>query len=258
MGHAVEVPHLRIQDWAEADRPREKLIQKGSATLTDAELIAILIGSGTQKVSAVNLAQLILKHYNNDLNLLAKCSTKELQQFKGIGEAKAITIASAMELARRRKEQPTAARLRLYDSDSIYQCIKPELLDKSIEEFWVVLLSKHNYLIKKQFISSGGMTVTLADPQLVFKAALDYQAAAIVLVHNHPSGNPEPSEKDIALTKKLIEGGKLLDVTVLDHIIVAESSYFSFADDYLLFRPASTDTIQEQYEPTSFLRPQSF
>ena len=244
MGDAIEVPYLRIQDWAKADRPREKLMQKGSTVLTEAELIGILIGSGTKKVSAVNLAQLILRHYDNDLNLLAKCSVKELQRFKGIGEAKAITIASAMELGRRRTGQDRAPRPRFCDSSSIYHFMQAALADKPIEEFWIILVSRANYLIKKQFISSGGLTATLADPKLVFRAALDHQAAGIVLVHNHPSGNPEPSAKDIALTKKLIEGGNFLDITVLDHVIVAGSSYFSFADDKLLFSPTSISAMQ--------------
>jgi DNA repair protein RadC len=238
MGDRVEVPYLRIQDWAKADRPREKLIQKGNAVLTDAELLGILIGSGTNKVSAVNLAQLILKYYNNDLNLLAKCSVKELQRFKGIGEAKAVAIVSAMELGRRRTDHNVSLRPRFYNSGSVYRFIKSELLDKPIEEFWIILINRANYLIKKQFISSGGLTTTFADPKVVFRAALDHQTAGIILAHNHPSGNTEPSTRDITLTKKLIDGGKLLDITVLDHIIVAGNSYFSFADEKLLFSPS--------------------
>jgi len=243
MGDRMEVPHLRIQDWAKADRPREKLMQKGSTVLTDAELLGILIGSGTNKVSAVNLAQLILKHYDNNLNLLAKCSVKELQRFKGIGEAKAIAIVSAMELSRRRPDQATSLRPRLCDSSSVYHFIRPELLDKPIEEFWIILINRANCPIKKQFISSGGLTTTSADPKIVFKAALDHQTAGIILAHNHPSGNPTPSTKDIALTKKLIDGGELLDITVLDHIIVAGSTYFSFADERLLFKPSPIAAI---------------
>lgn len=239
MEDEIAPSHLKIQDWAKADRPREKLLQRGNATLTEAELLGILIGSGTNKISAVNLAQLVLKHYNNDLNLLAKCSVKELQRFKGIGEAKAITIVSAMELGRRRTGQAIPSRPRLCDANSVYHCIKPELLDKPIEEFWIILVNRANYLIKKQFISSGGLTTTSADPKVVFRAALDHQTAGIILAHNHPSGNPAPSAKDIALTRKLIEGGKLLDITVLDHIIVAGATYFSFVDEKLLFRPSS-------------------
>lgn len=239
MSIQIETPHLKIQDWAKSDRPREKLIEKGSAVLTEAELLGILIGSGTQKMSAVNLAQIILRQYDNSLNLLAKCSVKELQRFKGIGEAKAITITSAMELSRRRSEQDIAPKPRFYDSRSIYHFMRPQLEDKVIEEFWIILINKGNYLIKKQFISSGGIDATLADPKLIFGAALDHQAAGIVLVHNHPSGNPEPSRDDVSLTKKLIEGGKFLDITVLDHIIIAGNTYFSFVDDNLLFSPTS-------------------
>ena len=246
MDDQVKLSHLRIQDWAKADRPREKLLQKGSTVLTDAELLGILIGSGTSKVSAVNLAQLILKHHNNNLSLLAKCSVKELQRFKGIGEAKAITIVSAMELGRRRTDQAVPIRPRLCDANSVYHCIRPELLDKPIEEFWIILVNRANYLIKKQRISSGGLTGTSADPKVIFRAALDHQTAGVILAHNHPSGNPEPSAKDIALTKKLIDGGKLLDITILDHIIVAGDSYFSFVDEKLLFRPPSSAAMPGQ------------
>ena len=196
-------------------------------------------------MSAVNLAQLILKHYNHDLNLLAKCSVKELQRFKGIGKAKAVKIVSAMELGRRRMHQDIPSKPRFYESSSIYQFMRPELADKPTEEFWILLINKANYLIKKQFISSGGLSSTLADPKVVFRAALEHQAAGIILVHNHPSGNLEPSTKDIALTKKLIEGGKSLDITVLDHIIVGGNAYFSFADDKLLFSPSSVADIKE-------------
>ena len=242
MFDSLEAQQLKIQDWAKADRPREKLMQQGSAVLTDAELLGILIGSGTNKVSAVNLAQRILKHYDNDLNSLAKCSVKELQRFKGIGEAK----VSTMELGRRRTNQDVLPRPRFYDSISVYHFIKSNLLDKAIEEFWVILVNRANYLIKKQFISSGGLTATSADPKVIFKTALDHQTAGIILVHNHPSGNPEPSAKDIALTRKLIDGGKLLDIAVLDHIIVAGGAYFSFADEKLLFNPPSSSAaIQE-------------
>lgn len=246
----LEAQQLKIQDWAKADRPREKLMQKGSAVLTDAELLGILIGSGTNRVSAVNLAQLILKHYDNNLNLLAKCSVKELQRFKGIGEAKAITIVSAMELGRRRTGQDIPPKPRFYDSSSVYHFIKPNLLDKAIEEFWVIFINRANCLIKKQFISSGGLTATSADPKVIFKAALDHQTAGIILVHNHPSGNPEPSAKDIALTKKLIDGGKLLDIAVLDHIIISGGTYFSFADEKLLFIPSSSSAPVVQEEST--------
>lgn len=230
-----DFPHLTIQDWARLDRPREKMMQKGPAALTNAELLGILMGSGTNKISAVNLAQVMLKHYEHDLNKLAKCSVKELQRFKGIGEAKATSIASAMELGRRRSEQAVPLKPRLYDSKSSYNFIKSELLDKPVEEFWVMLINSANYLVRKHFVSSGGVTSTLADPKVIFKIALDHQTAGIILAHNHPSGIATPSTQDIALTKKLIDGGKLLDIAILDHIIIAGSTYFSFADDKLLF-----------------------
>ena len=188
-------PYLKIQDWAEADRPREKMIQQGHHVLTDAELLGILIGSGTSKVSAVALAQHILKHYENDLNLLAQASVKELQRFKGIGVAKAINIVSAMELHRRRKAQDAGSKPKLYDSRSAYQLIKADLLDKRTEAFWIMLINRGNYLIRKQCISTGGLAGTLADPKVIFKAALDHHAAGIILVHNHPSGNPPPARK---------------------------------------------------------------
>ncbi len=240
-----ETLHLRIRDWAKEDRPREKLMQKGNKALTDAELLGILIGSGTRKMSAVTLAQLILKHHDNDLDVLAKRSVKELQQFKGIGEAKAIKIVSAMELSRRREGFTSLPKPRFYDSTGIYHFMKPELADKTTEEFWVVLLNRANRLIKKQFISSGGLTSTLADPKVVFKAAVEYGATSMVLLHNHPSGNPDPSKKDIELTKRLIEGGQTLDIDILDHIIIAGNTYFSFVDDKLLFKPTPLAVTQE-------------
>lgn len=239
MGDLGEVAYSRIQDWPEADRPREKLMQRGSAAMTDTELLSILIGSGVDKLSAVGIAQRILKYYNNDLSLLARCSAKELQRFKGIGEAKAITIVSAMELGRRKTAYSATLRPRLYDSHGVYTAIKTELLDKPIEEFWVLLINKGNYLIRKHFISSGGLTAASVDPRVVFKVALEYQTAGIILAHNHPSGNPKPSDKDITLTKKLINGGKLLDIAVLDHIIVAGGTYFSFVDAKLLLGSSS-------------------
>lgn len=227
--------NLKIQDWAEEDRPREKLLQKGIRALTDAELLGILIGSGTSNTSAVHLARLVLKHFENDLNRLAKCSVEDLKRFKGIGAAKAINIVSAMELGRRRTGQVPAEKPRLYDAMSAYQHIRGELMDQPIEEFWIILVNRANRLIRKTLISTGGVATTLVDPKVVFRAALDHQAAGIILVHNHPSGNPSPSKNDIALTKKLMEGGKVVDISVLDHIIVAGDTYFSFVDERLLF-----------------------
>jgi len=242
----ISTSFLRIQDWAKSDRPREKLLQKGHTGLTNAELIGTLIGSGTKELSAVSLAQLILKHYDNDLSKLAQCSVKELQRFKGMGEAKATAIVSAMALGRRRDEQNRPIRQRLSDARSIYQCIKPDLLDKPVEEFWVILLNRANYLLKKQLISRGGLSSTSADPRVIFGAALEHQAAGLIAVHNHPSGNPEPSSKDVRLTKQLIEAGNALNIPVLDHLIVAGDTYFSFVDEGLLFTSLATMAMRSR------------
>jgi DNA repair protein RadC len=226
--------HLKIQDWAESDRPREKLVQKGISSLTEAELLGILLGSGTKNISAVALAQNILKQHDNDLNELAKRSVKELQKFKGIGQAKAVAIVSAMELGRRREITDKTKKPKIQCSKDIYEIIKAELFDKVIEEFWILMVSRSSHLIKKQLISSGGSARLAVDPKVVFKTALDHHAAGIILIHNHPSGNPKPSDLDIQLTERLIKGGKLLGMPVLDHLIFTEKSYFSFADEDVL------------------------
>lgn len=225
---------LNILSWAEEDRPREKLLLKGKAALSDAELIGILIGSGTRSISAVDLSKLILKEVGNNLNELAKCSVKDLQKFKGIGEAKAIAIVSALELGRRRKESQYLEKPKITCSQDAYEVIKPELLDLPYEAFWILLLNRANQVIKKSQISSGGISGTVADPKIIFKTALDNMCSAIILVHNHPSGNLKPSTADINLTKKLKEAGDLLEIPVLDHIIFSDNGYLSFSDEGLL------------------------
>lgn len=233
--HMQEERHsLKIQDLAEGDRPREKLIQKGAAALSDAELIAILVGSGTQNLSAVGLAQSILQQHHNDLNELAKRSVKELQRFKGIGQAKAVTIVSAMELSRRRRENGKLKRTKIESAATIYELMHPVLADKNTEEFWIVLLTRTNYFITQQLISRGGTAQLAVDPKVIFKTALDHHAASIVLVHNHPSNNPKPSQADIQLTERLWQCGKFLDIPIVDHLIYAEDTYFSFADEHLV------------------------
>lgn len=231
---ALSVREKGILSWAEEDRPREKLLLKGKAALSDAELIAILIGSGTPSLSAVDVAKLILKSVDYDLNALAKLSVKDLQKHKGIGEAKAITIISALELGRRRKDTEPAKKEKITCSDDAYQLMRPHLLDQPHEEFWIIMLNRANGVIKKHQISQGGISGTVADPKLIFKAALENGASSIILVHNHPSGNLKPSEADIKLTKKMTEGGRMLDLPVLDHIIFADQDYFSFADEGIL------------------------
>jgi len=225
---------LKILSWAEEDRPREKLLLKGKSALSDAELIAILIGSGTKSLSAVDVGKMILTKADNNLNELARFSVKELQKIKGIGEAKAIAIVSALELGRRRKETEFINKIKISCSNDIYELMKAELMDLPKEEFWVILLNRANRVIKKEQVSSGGISGTVADPKIIFKAALDQYASSIILVHNHPSGNLKPSQADINLTNKMKEAGKLLEIPVLDHIIFGDESYLSFADEGLL------------------------
>lgn len=226
---------IKISQLAEEDRPREKLLLKGKSALSDAELLAILLGSGTKQLSAVDLAKYILSTVNFDLSQLAKLSVSELKKFKGIGEAKAITIVSALELGRRRKlinELPK--RFRISSSADVYQLMKPDLMDESIEHFYILLLNRNNQVLKKQLISRGGTAGTVVDSKIIFKYALEALANSIILVHNHPSGNLKPSEQDRRLTVKLKEAGKSLDIPVIDHIIFTDVAYFSFSDEGLI------------------------
>ena len=223
-----------ILSWAEEDRPREKLLLKGRTVLSDAELIAILIGSGTRSMSAVTLSKHILGSVENDLNALAKLSVKDLKKFNGIGEAKAISIVGALELGRRRKESNQIVKPQIRSSEDAYKVIAPELMDQPTEQFWVIMLNRSNKVIHKRAISLGGVSGTVADPKVIFKKALDDLASGIILAHNHPSGNKKPSQADIDLTKKLQNSGKLLEIPILDHIIFTDDGYFSFADEGLL------------------------
>lgn len=225
---------LKIKSWAEEDRPREKFANKGKNILSDAELLAILIGSGNKKESAVGLSKRILASVSNNLNELGKVDLKDLMGFNGIGEAKAITIAAALELGRRRKTTEGIRRPIVSSSAAAFDLINAELSDLKYEEFWILLLNKQNQLIDKRPISKGGVSGTVADAKLIFKPALEKLASSLLLCHNHPSGNLKPSQADISLTKKLKEAGKTLDISVLDHLIVANDKYFSFADEGLM------------------------
>lgn len=222
---------LSIKYWAEADRPREKLLEKGRQTLSDAELIAILLGSGTKELSAVELAKKILHHTGNDLNKLGKLSIKELMQHKGIGEAKAITIAAALELGRRRKNSESKKQIVIKSSKDAYEYISPYLSDLQHEEFWAIYLSRNNTVIYQSKIGQGGISATIADIRIILKAAIEHLASGIIICHNHPSGNIKPSDSDITLTHKIKEAGKLMDINLIDHIIFTDKSYFSFADE---------------------------
>lgn len=225
---------LNIKSWAVEDRPREKLVLKGKATLSDAELIAILLGTGTSKLSAVDLAKNILQAVNNDLNELARLTVKDLMKIKGIGEAKAITIISALELGRRRKDFQVEEKPKIGGSADAFEILKADLLDIPHEAFWIILLNRANRVIKKHQISQGGVAGTIADPKIIFKVAVEELASGIILAHNHPSGNLTASQADLDLTKKLKESGKLLDIQVLDHLIIAGKKYLSFADEGLM------------------------
>lgn len=226
--------YLRIPQWAEEDRPREKLLLKGKTTLSDAELLAILLGTGVRSMSAVDLAKHLLQSVRFDLNELARLSVHDLIKQKGIGIAKAITIVSALELGKRRKERNLTPKPRITSSEDVFELMRAELQDLPHEEFWVIILNRANRVIRKWKISSGGISGTVADPRLIFKNALEMYASSIILVHNHPSGATKPSQADISLTKKLKAAGELLEIPVLDHIIYGEKDYFSFADEGLL------------------------
>lgn len=222
---------ITIKAWAEEDRPREKLLALGRRSLSDAELIAILIGSGSTTESAVDLSKRILLSCNNQLAALAKLSVQDLSKFKGIGEAKAISIIAALELGRRRKESEIVNTDKITSSKEAFHLLQPFFADLLHEEFWVIMLNKAKKIIHKSLISKGGQSGTVADPKIIYKAALEHNAANIILAHNHPSGNLRPSDADLSLTKKLIDAGKLLDISVLDHLIFAGNSYISFADE---------------------------
>lgn len=222
-----------IRSWAEEDRPREKLLLKGGAALSDAELIAILIGSGVPGESAVDVAKAILKSVSNNLNELGKLSVKDLMKFKGIGEAKAITIVAALELSKRRRVSEVKEKEKIGGSKDVYEYFH-HLADLRNEEFWVMYLNRANKIISSQRISLGGITGTVADTRIIFKNALDHFACGIILCHNHPSGNLEPSEEDKNLTKKIKQAGLLLDINTLDHLIISDAGYYSFADEGLL------------------------
>ncbi len=223
---------LSIKNWAEEDRPREKFLLKGISALSDAELLAILIGSGNTEESAVELSQRILFSANNNLNILGKFSIKQLiSGFKGIGEAKAICIVAAMELGKRRKYAEIINREQIRCSRDIFDYFYPMLCDLQYEEFWILALNRSNKIIDKIKISQGGVSQTVVDNKLILKEVLSRLASGIILCHNHPSGNKKPSKEDDLITRKIKECCKLFDIEVIDHIIVADNDYYSYVDD---------------------------
>lgn len=223
-----------ITEWNEDDRPREKLLLKGRLALSDAELIAILIGSGSPNESAVSLSKRILAEAENNLNELGKFSISDLTKFKGIGPAKAVSIIAAMELGRRRRAGEAIERRKIGSSRTVFDYFQPIIGELSHEEFWILYLNNANKILKSDRLSQGGITGTFVDVRVVFKEALQVGAVSLILAHNHPSGTLKPSEPDIRLTKQFKAAGEILNIKILDHLIVTEKSYFSFADENLL------------------------
>ena len=223
-----------IKSWAEEDRPREKMLAKGKESLSDAELIAILIGSGNSNESAVDLSRRILRDNNDNLIELSKLSLNDLLKYKGIGEAKAVTIAAALELGRRRRFSEALEKPCIRNSQLAYECFYAHLSDLNHEQFWIMLLNNANKVIKLEKIGVGGMTGTTADPKKIFKSALENNATNIMLCQNHPSGNIFPSNADKTITNNIKKAGQFLEIKILDHIIIGNDNYFSFADEGLL------------------------
>ncbi len=225
---------LSIKHWAEDDRPREKLLKQGARALSDAELLAIILGSGSRDESAVELARRILAQYDNSLDEFGRSTIADLIKFKGVGEAKAINMLAVTELGRRRKEQEPKKRVNIKSSQDVAELLLPLLADLPIEEFWVLLLNQRNDVIQKHRVSIGGISGTFVDVRVVMKLAVEAMATGIILVHNHPSGTPHPSKEDKGLTKQIQEAAKYLDFRVLDHLIIFGNNYYSFADEGIL------------------------
>lgn len=220
-----------INQWAEDDRPREKFLLKGKSTLSDSELLAILIGSGSRNESAVQLCQRILASLENNLNTLGKMSVSQLMQFKGIGEAKAISIAAALELGRRRRAEDAIELKKITSSKAVFDIMQPIIGELPHEEFWVLYLNNSNKVIYKAQLSKGGITGTVVDIRIIFKMAFEQNATGLILSHNHPSGKLMASEADIKITKRIKEAGQTLEIQVLDHLIITENGYLSFQDE---------------------------
>ena len=227
----MEENYLSIKNWAEDDRPREKLLNKGASVLSDAELLAIMIGSGSRNESAVQLCRKILKASHDNLNELARLSIDELCKFKGIGEAKAITISAALELGNRRKTNEVRERARITQSRDLFELFEPILLDLKHEEFWVALLNGANKVLDVKRLMQGGTRQTVVDIPMILKMSLEKSAPAIAVAHNHPSGQDNPSREDDAITQRIKKGCEAIDIRLLDHIIIAGGKYYSFADE---------------------------
>ncbi len=225
---------MSIKFLAEDDRPREKFLMKGKNVLSDAELLAIIMGSGNRQESAVDLARRILNTVENNWHQLSKLSVKDLMKFNGVGEAKAISIASALEIGRRRAAQEVPERKKMTCSKDVFEFLKPYLGDLQTEEFWAVLVNQNNRILHFSQLTTGGISSSIVDVRILFKTALEHFATAVFVAHNHPSGNLKPSQEDIRITKQIAEGGNFLNIKLLDHLILNQTSYYSFADEGLL------------------------
>ncbi len=225
---------LKIKQWAAADRPREKMLHLGRSSLTETELLAVLLGSGTRQFSAFELARQVLQCVDYDLTRLAGMETDELMHVRGIGEARAISIVSAMELGRRRIFHEALKKPKITCSKDAYALLRSDLMDLKHEEFWILLLNRNHQVIRKCHISRGGVSGTVVDPKIIFKQALTHLSCAMIVAHNHPSGHLKPSKADITLTEKLRKAGQLMEIPVLDHLILTNEGYLSFADENLI------------------------
>ncbi|WP_299160782.1 DNA repair protein RadC [uncultured Tenacibaculum sp.] len=226
--------NISIKSWALDDRPRKKLMLNGKSTLSNAELIAILIGAGNRQETAVELSKRILLSVDNDLNSLSKLSIEALMKFKGIGEAKAISIVSALEFGKRKQFTEKKEILKIHSSKDVFNIVQPLIGDIQHEEFWALYLNNSNKVLEKFQLSKGGFTATLVDIRLLYKRALELSAVGVIVCHNHPSGKLKPSSSDIELTEKIKKAGVTLNIKLLDHLIVTEKAYFSFADEIIL------------------------
>jgi DNA repair protein RadC len=231
---ATRLEKLNIKQWSEEDRPREKMRFKGRRALSNAELIAILIGSGNKKESAVGLAKRILADFSNDLNELSKLNELELMKYNGVGEAKAISIIAALELGRRRVDQDADPKKKIQTSRAAFETVKSHFFDLRHEEFWVICLNRANMVSSKFMLSKGGVSGTIADVKLIFKNAIEHMASSIIVCHNHPSGNLVASDQDKTITEKIRAAGKIMDIGLLDHLIISDNNYYSFADNGLI------------------------
>jgi len=230
----AEYEKLSIKQWAVEDRPREKMLKHGFAALSNAELMAILIGSGNRQESAVELSRRILADFKNDLDQMGKASVDKLKTYKGMGEAKTINVLAALELGKRRQLTESDIRPKVNTSEDAFSIMAIDLVELQHEEFWVLYLDRANNLIGKARVSQGGISGTVIDVRIIMKQAIEKLASSIVLLHNHPSGNLNPSQADIDITKKAADAAKLLDMNVIDHLIIADRKFMSFADEGML------------------------